>query len=1216
MKYTEGTGQRSILAHRGTSEKRRWAWAAALLGVAGALSSPASADYYYSGGKKQFLNASTKWMAFQVQPNQSGAVLRGVQSEAAVKTGQDVMRYGRSNLVVLPIDGTPAQQQQLRSRLNRSTAVSRVVRVYDNGKMPIVDNGEVAVRFRSGVSLAQAQEIVAQNGGTIVRAMGNYAPNGYIVRLNDTQSTSSAAVAARLYETAPVIFANPDFLVKAEPNATVNDPYYPRQWHLREVTNGTGTVNANVNAEGAWTETKGSPNIIIAVLDDGFDLEHEDFKPTVFGSKIVPGYDFIDNDNDPRSARENDDHGTSVAGVATANGDNGVGVSGMAPFCRLMPIRLVGALLPFSTYAEAFYFATRNGADVINNSWGFPGSIALPDTIKASFDYATRQGRGGKGSVILFSAGNNGREFGNEGADENGVNSYPKVITVGASNSREQFSVYSEPGSSVDVVAPSNDIRAGTLGITTTDRTGEKGYNKEKNVDANGVPNGNDNNYTDDFGGTSSACPLVSGVVALLLSNEPGLSYSEVRQRLIETADKIDPNNASGDFYAAYDETGHSRAYGFGRVNAASAIQGSPSNITIVTPMDRATVDGVYPVTATTVNTGRVESVSFLRRPIIATMERNDVNKAIPDFNLTGANDEFVVTEEIASQQAAITVTAQIKHGFMGDIEIVLITPDGERNTIYDHGGGPQRELTITATLPLQTRKITGTYRLQVIDDTQEDVGTLVSWNATVSGPWTAIGEPLTAPDSDGIWRTMWDVRSLPSGKYEVGAQAKERALSNGVQRLNTDVNSGITITGAAAQTFSISGRIKTKEGKGVAGVSVSRGLETTTTNSNGDYSFRGLTVGKFVITPTKVGSVFTPTSKEITVGNVEFPDVKEVDFVLQSTDKTAPTLAITKPNLRAAYRSFPVAVGTAADEGGSKLAAVTGLLIRDKTATTPLAYYAGKNEAGDLVWSGVYDAAQEMTAKGTATWSVLMPELPEGNYSFRATARDNAGNIARSSVVGFTIDRTAPTVSISSPKAGSNHLSTASVLVAGNATDQSGISKVTYRVTFQENSKAKVKFLANVTAATPVFDTTYTVRRNELLATGTTGWRATLSKLAAGNYTVRATAHDKAGNAMASSVVAFTVKAAVTKTRSRNSISSGAVNTTQSTLTLSFASAPSDAADAAQYVVTVNGQSVEVESVSVLGNRVTLGLPEGSLRRGDGVEVTWSGGSYYAIAP
>ena len=222
-----------------------------------------------------------------------------------------------------------------------------------------------------------------------------------------------------------VLWAEPDFIT--EELRHENDTYFADQWHLNN-TGQTGARNdADIDASEAWQTTTGS-QMVIAVLDDGFELNHPDLSPNIFsppgeiaGNGIdddlngyiddVRGWDFARNDNDPSPFYSEDSHGTATAGVAAAAGNNGIGIVGSAYSSKILPIRIYGTTP--SARAAAIYYAggrTRDGlgrwrgADVLSVSLGWPKSQADFD----AFKWAAKNGRGGKGCSIFVATGNFG----------------------------------------------------------------------------------------------------------------------------------------------------------------------------------------------------------------------------------------------------------------------------------------------------------------------------------------------------------------------------------------------------------------------------------------------------------------------------------------------------------------------------------------------------------------------------------------------------------------------------------------------------------------------------------------------------------------------------------------------------------------------------------------------------------------------------------------
>ncbi|MDF2441593.1 MAG: hypothetical protein JWN98_2577 [Abditibacteriota bacterium] len=1133
---------------------------------------PSSGNYYYAGGQKYVLPPSGEWVGVQVEPNTSNVLLKGVQSEAALDDERKPVRVGQDNLLLVPIDqeAAPAKKKQLKARLRRSSKVRRVLRTWAQGRgnLPMIDTGQFLVRFKPGITRARAQQILAQRGAVLEGSLGSIASNGYVARVANPQTTSSLAVAASLQESGQTVFSQPNFLMPMKKYAAPNDPLFTSQWHLDNTGQGFGTRGADVRALKAWDITTGDPNITIAIMDDGVDTDHEDFG----ASKLVPGYDALDDDNDPRPVQIDDNHGTACAGVAAAAGNNGIGVTGIAQTSKLMPIRMLAPFVTTLQIANSFRFAAQNGADVISNSWGSPVARPMQDVEKAAVDYATTSGRGGKGCVVLFAAGNDERS-----QDKDGYQSYERIISVAASTNRDNRAYYSNFGTTVDITAPSN---GGSLGILTTDRMGGLGYEPT--------------NYTGDFGGTSSACPLVAGVAALLLSKEPGLNYSQVRERLIQTADKIDPLAAN------YDQNGHSRYYGYGRVNAYRALLGEPPVTTLVTPADGAKVSGAVALSARTENDKIVTRVDFSARRLVASAKSTTLNLPIPDNNVEGVRSQLTLDDPAQSATTEANVYLDINHDYIGDLQVNLISPDGSREIVYDHAGGSADKLVLNRTLPLKNRPVKGTYTLEVIDDGAEDTGTLVAWGMVFTGPWINIGSDRDGA-TNGLWTATWNSGGIESDLYEVRAQAITEDSG-----IFSDSNTNIAVAGNTLGTFSISGRIVDNTQKPLANVPVSRGSVTVKTNANGEYTFAGVAAGSYTISPAQVGGVFIPNSRLVTVGSGNTPNPVGVNFIRSASDLIAPTITVIKPSNprstepRSSYTSLPIISGTAADSGGSGLLRVTGRLTRAGGGGVTPGFYAG-----GTVWESKYDATRhERVAKGTTNWSLGLPALADGRYTFRATVYDRANNMKRSEEITFFIDRTAPRITIARPLANKVY-GTELTSATGSASDggNGGIEKVTGLLYRYAGPGVSAGYWNG-----SIFTEGYKAETNEVKATGTSTWSFQFPRqMAIGRYYFRASAQDRAGNTAKSTTVSFTIRGTTTTAVTvANTFSSAVASADQSTLSLLFTSALN--ADTTTFEVSVNGESIEIESVSVAGSKINLGLPEGALNRGDQVDVAWKG--------
>ena len=278
----------------------------------------------------------------------------------------------------------------------------------------------------------------------------------------------------------------------------------------------------------------------IAVIDDGLDVDHEDLV-----GAVVATYDVETGETDVRPTRDTQNHGTEVTGLIAAR-NNDVGLLGVAPEAEIYFIRL-----PFnrsiSTFeiVEAFEKAKEWGVDVINCSWG-SGDVdpAVRDIIA---DLATH-GRDGKGTVIVFAAGNEDEPIGRDEA------SLDEVIAVGATNRKNVRSSYSNYGESLDIMAPGGEH----IGLTTLDQMGRAGMSS---LDPDYLEFDDPENA---FGGTSASAPIVTGVVALLLEANPNLTRENVQNALACSADKIGG--------IPYGEDGFNEYYGYGKVNVKRAI--------------------------------------------------------------------------------------------------------------------------------------------------------------------------------------------------------------------------------------------------------------------------------------------------------------------------------------------------------------------------------------------------------------------------------------------------------------------------------------------------------------------------------------------------------------------------------------------------------------------------------------------------------------------
>ncbi len=420
-----------------------------------------------------------------------------------------------------------------------------------------------------------------------------------------------------------------------------NDTLIGDQWHLK--ASGTALPGTDMNVEDAWNYG-GVGGVLgrgirIGIVDSGINTAHPDF---VGNYDNTIDKDFITGDNNPDApAGSDEDHGTAVGGVAGARGNNDLGVSGSAPEAILVGERLiVGAFTTDKQNADAL----AHRVDVIeikNNSWGYGGSLYKTDPLlEAALRNSCESGRDGKGTIFTFAAGNDGDV--EDSANYSELTSSIYTMVVGATNSQHVRAFYSEPGANLVITAPSGrggGDPPGTLGITTADRTGEDGYNGST---------GTEGDYTDTFNGTSSSCPAVSGVIALVLEKNPDLGWRDVHEILIRTAVKFNPTepgwltNAAGLHF--------NNDYGAGLIDATAAVN----------------------LAATWTNLDPQISVKSTKTGLGLSIPNNSSAGRTLLFPLPSSN---ITTEHV-------TVRLTVNHSARGDLEISLTSPSGTQSKL------------------------------------------------------------------------------------------------------------------------------------------------------------------------------------------------------------------------------------------------------------------------------------------------------------------------------------------------------------------------------------------------------------------------------------------------------------------------------------------------------------------------------------------------------
>ena len=341
-----------------------------------------------------------------------------------------------------------------------------------------------------------------------------------------------------------------------------NDPYYPAnhptnfpgQWHLNWVEH----PDRDSRVQGAWNRDITGLGVTIGIVDTA----HPDLAPNY----VADDSGSFGNDSpNPDPVYANDNHGTSVAGVAAARGGNELGVAGAAPWARLAGLRFdktkgtVASLVDATKYHS---FGTNRNIRVKNHSYGSASPFDAESAERAALVESAAAG-----TIHCVSAGN-ARTEPLEDSNRRGKSSSPYVINVAALASSGTFASYSCFGACVFVTAPSSSFRANELEITTTDRVGTNGYNNYA-WPGNPFP---DPDYTADFGGTSSATPQVAGIMALGVQANTNLEIRLAKHLLARSCDRMDPTDATATSDGGWKTNGagfcFNQNYGFGKINA------------------------------------------------------------------------------------------------------------------------------------------------------------------------------------------------------------------------------------------------------------------------------------------------------------------------------------------------------------------------------------------------------------------------------------------------------------------------------------------------------------------------------------------------------------------------------------------------------------------------------------------------------------------------
>lgn len=367
--------------------------------------------------------------------------------------------------------------------------------------------GEILVKFKPGTDEQTISNINAKHGTTVIKKINKLG----VLKLKISSGVDPQKLATAYQSEPEVEYAEPNFLIHTL--LTPNDLSFTQQWGLNNTGQTGGTPDSDIDASEAWDIETGDPSLVIAIVDTGVDFDHPDL-----AGKVIPGHDFVNDDDD---AQDDHGHGTFVAGIAAAVTDNNTGVAGVCWYSQILPVKVMDSsgTGDHGDVADGIIYAADNGAHIINLSIGDPDpSTTLENAIKYAYDI---------GVVLVAGAGN-----------DNGPVLYPAaydgyVLSVAATDHNDERAPWSNYGPEIDVAAPGVNIYSTHWNDTYATKSG-----------------------------TSTSTPFVSGLAGLILSQNPNLTPGQVMNQIKSTCQDV--NQAS--------LPGEDDYLGAGRINAYNAL--------------------------------------------------------------------------------------------------------------------------------------------------------------------------------------------------------------------------------------------------------------------------------------------------------------------------------------------------------------------------------------------------------------------------------------------------------------------------------------------------------------------------------------------------------------------------------------------------------------------------------------------------------------------
>jgi len=917
----------------------------------------------------------------------------------------------------------------------------------------------IAMRIRT---LAPTNNDAAAIVSAQAQAVQNLVDSLRVIELNPNESVENAMATLRLDPN--VAYAEPDYIAHAF--AVPNDTYFaPKLWSLQNTGQPdgdsaggdfppvNGTPGVDIKAVPAWDIITGGPGVIVATIDSGIDYTHTDLAPNMWNyvgpahfsgdpaycDNAIHGCDFANQDNNPM---DDFGHGTHVAGIIGARGNNNNGVTGVAWNVQLMALKFLNTSGTgnVSDAITAIQYAVRHNAAVINNSWGTSGDDqSLHDAIIA----ARQAGLGG--TIITAAAGNSG----------DGTvfypGAYPEVICVASTNNKDHPASTSSFGPHVDVAAPGDYIWS-TL------------------------PN-------QSYGwmhGTSMATPVVSGIAALIRATDP-------LHRL--TVDQITTAIVNGvDVPAGWDNT----KYGSGRVNLLKALQNipdtTPPTATITSPTGGSTVSGTVSVSVNASDNVGVAKVEFrvdgtLKATITggnpfvfswdsttATNGSHNIearaydlagNQSLPApfINLIVANADITPpTITIDNPHSGDTVSGDViirttPSDNVGVVKVDFIIDNVTQTTLTNgpwqftwHTGaisdGPHT-ITVKA---YDAANNTGSATLSVTSANNDKIPPTITITAPKDGDALTGDVTISATASDNVgvtkvdfiidnvtqttltaapYQFVWHSGSASDGPHTIAVKAYDLANNTGSASINVTTSNGtsgdttpptVTITApqdksTVSNTVTITAQATDNIGVAKVEFVVDGNVKSTQTSGSSPYQFAWDSGGIAGNGPHSI------TVNAYDANNNKGSATISVTVANGAPDTTPPTVSISSPKSGDTVSKTVTIIANAADNVGVSRVEfrVDGAIL--SIATTP-----------------PYQASGDSTL------------ISNGPHTIEARAYDAANNNASASItVNVLNDLTPPTVSITSPSNGAQLIG--NVTIAATAADDVGVIRVDFLV-------------------------------------------------------------------------------------------------------------------------------------------------------------------------